>query len=192
MRTASWTGSVAAATLLLACVSEKAPQGLATGDVVRVVGIVKGDEINVKKGGTEQRLRLVGVHAFSPVIADPQVHALSAGAQSALEEWIKDKDVTITLDHTPKDGSGRWLAYVDDHGADINRRLLETGWGVVYTEFPFDREATYLAAEASARAAARGVWDLRSAVELVKGLRRQWLTVRPQNGKAQLADALLQ
>jgi endonuclease YncB( thermonuclease family) len=185
-------GSVAAAMLVVACSAPKGPPGLASGDVVRVVAIVKGDEIKVKKSGAELRVRLVGVHAFSPVLADPQVHALSAGAQSALEEWIKDKDVTVTLDHTPHDGAGRWLAYVDDHGADINRRLIETGWGVVYTEFPFDREATYLAAEASARASSKGVWDLKSAVDLIRGLRRQWLTVRPANGKTQLADALLQ
>lgn len=190
MRTTWFMGSLAA--VLLGCSTPKSPPTLATGDVVRVASIVKGDEINVSKAGAELRVRLVGVHAFSPVLADPQVHALSAGAQSALDEWIKDKDVTVTLDHTPKDGSGRWLAYIDDHGADINRRLIETGWGIVYTEYPFDREASYLAAEASARASSKGVWDLKSAVDLIKGLRRQWLTARPTNGKARLADALLQ
>ncbi len=175
---------------------------LKDGDLVKVREVVKGDEVTVVKDGRDSRVRLVGVHAFSPVLADPQVHALSAGAVTALEDWVLGKEVRVRLDHTPRDANGRWLGYLEDcdaicvregkTGADINMRLVETGWAVVYTEFPFDREKAYLAAESAARSAGRNVWALKPAADLVRGLRRQWLTVRHGDGKTALADALLQ
>jgi endonuclease YncB( thermonuclease family) len=190
----SLLGTLALVTLIgVGCArSSSGPAELKDGDLVKVKAIVKGDEVTVENGGHETRVRLVGVHAFSPVLADPQVHALSAGAVSALEEWVLGKQVKLTLDHTPKDPSGRYLGYLDLGGTDINKRLVETGWAVVYTEFPFDREQAYLVAESSARSAGRNVWALRPAADLVRGLRRQWLTVRHGDGKPALADALLQ
>jgi endonuclease YncB( thermonuclease family) len=186
------TTSIMALVLVACSGGKKGPIELKDGDLVTVSAVVKGDEVTVTNDKGEARVRLVGVQAFSPVIADPQIHALSAGAVSALEDWVKGKQVKVTLDHAGKDPAGRFLAYLEFGGVDINRRLVETGWAVVYTEFAFDREAPYLEVELAARSGGRNIWALKPASDLVRGLRRQWLTVRTSGDKPALVDPLLQ
>jgi endonuclease YncB( thermonuclease family) len=167
------------------------PAVLAPNDIVRVVHIVKGDEVEVEKDGKLARVRLLGVHAFSSVMTDAQLSALAAGGVAALTELIGQKPVRLSFDKTVQDPSGRYLAYLDKDGADVGHGLVAQGWAVVYTEFPFAREQDYLAAETPARVSGRNLWGLRPAADLVRGLRRQWLEARIAHGAAPLTDALL-
>src|SRR5688500_10631085 len=104
--------------VLSACQTELEPLALKERDVVKVSGIVKGDEVTVEREGRVARLRLPGLHAFAPVINDAQVSALSAGGESALTDLAKHKDATIHLGQTPQDSTGRYLAYVAAEGVD--------------------------------------------------------------------------
>jgi endonuclease YncB( thermonuclease family) len=154
------------------------PALLDDGDLVRVTAVVKGDEVKVDKGGRDARVRLVGIYAFSAVNNDPQVKALSAGGEAALEALVLNEQVKITLNSQRQDSTGRYLAYLDKGGVDVNRRLVEDGWAVAYTEFPFAREADYLASEERARALGTNLWGLNKAGELIDGLKRQWNVAR--------------
>jgi endonuclease YncB( thermonuclease family) len=169
----------------VACGKDDKPAVLEDGDVVLVRKVVKGDEIRVEKAGREARVRLIGIYAFSAVINDPQIKALSAGGESALDGLAMGAKVKLVLDPgTPRqDSTGRYLAYLDKDGVDVARHLLEDGWVVAYTEFPFGREAEYLAAEGQARASAKNIWGLKSAANLVDGLKREWGSARVARGR---------
>jgi len=186
------TAAALALFFALACTrGESGPATLAEGDVVKVERLVKGDEVVVTKDEREARVRQLGIYVFSAVVSDPQVRALSAGGTSALEELVRGKTVKLAFDRTVQDEAGRYLAYLELDGTDVGRRMVEEGWAVVYTEYPFAREGAYLAAETMARAKGRSLWGLKPASDLVRGLRRQWLETRRARGGAAPADALM-
>ncbi len=63
------------------------------------------------------------------------------------------------------DRYGRTLAYLWlADGSCFNRELLRQGYARAYTRFPFQYRAEYLADEATARHAGRGLWAQANAV----------------------------
>jgi micrococcal nuclease len=70
--------------------------------------------------------------------------------------------VTLTTDPTQDrtDRYGRLLAYVKvDSGRDLALEQIRAGWGMAYVyEKPFERFASYDAAQAAAKGASRGIW----------------------------------
>ncbi len=164
---------------------------LRNGEVVEVTSVVKGDEVTVTTGVGEARVRLLGIQAFSAVITDPQVQALSAGSIAAFKDLVGRARVKVVFDTPVQDASGRYLAYLEKEGVDLNRRLVDEGWAVVYTEYPFAREGDYFAAEARARAERRNIWVLAPAADAVLGLRKQWAAARRAGARPMIADPLL-
>jgi micrococcal nuclease len=164
---------------------------LRSGDSVRVVGIVKGDEVVVEKDGGQAHVRLLGVHAPEAVIDDTAVEKMSRPAKTFLSVKALDQRALVFIGTPAKDPHGRYLGYLTVDGVDINRELIQQGHALAYTEFGHEREADYMAADAQARAAGRGVWaDVRTQKMLV-GLRRVWSEGRKhQSGEAPV-DPLL-
>jgi endonuclease YncB( thermonuclease family) len=150
---------------------------IATGDTVDVVDVVKGDELVVKKGKREAHIRLLGVHAFDAVMDDPVIDRLRLPVLEHVKA-VKGKKVQVTLGKTSKDPHGRYLAYVGHDGHQLNRDLIAEGFVLVYTEYPFAREKDYLAAEAEARAAKKGIWADSVALKTLVGLRKLWREAR--------------
>jgi endonuclease YncB( thermonuclease family) len=69
--------------------------------------------------------------------------------------------VRVMTDPTQRrrDRYGRLLAYVASARGGFARAQLRAGWASVYvSEKPFERLATFQAAEASAREDSRGIW----------------------------------
>lgn len=188
--------AVLLATVAPGCSEGAGPGGpaqavLASGDVVTVTRVVKGDEIVVHKGGAEAELRLIGVLSFSSVMPKKEVLAMAERSAAFLRQHLVGRQVTVQLGTPPKDVYGRYLAWIEVAGVDINRRLLERGLALVYTEFPFAREQDYLAAEREARDAGTDLWGNATLVKLAKGLRRQWADARQAATGSALADPLL-
>ncbi len=72
---------------------------------------------------------------------------------------VKGKEVTLTLDDSPRDRYGRLLAYVRlPDGRLLNRVLLEQGMAVVYRRFSFHLKEDFLTAEAEAKRNKLGLW----------------------------------
>lgn len=183
------------AALWAACKSgpdHQEPATLETGDTVRVVDLVKGDELVVEKDGDRAELRLLGLHAFAAIMHDPALKAHSDAAKAFVKQMLVGKDVQITLGKTAKDIHGRYLAYVSIGGVDQNINLIKEGHAVVYTEFAFEREQAYLEAEATTRVASKGLWGTPAAVQLIHGLRGLWAETRKHGGEASLQDDLAQ
>jgi endonuclease YncB( thermonuclease family) len=83
-------------------------------------------------------------------------------------------EVKITFDTPIKDVHGRYLAYVERDAVDVNRRMVEEGVAMVYTEYPVARESKYLSAEGLARKSRRGIWGGPRARTRIEALRRDW------------------
>ncbi|MBI5510558.1 MAG: thermonuclease family protein [Deltaproteobacteria bacterium] len=163
---------------------------LQEADMVKVVSVVKGDEVRVQAEGKSARLRLVGIYAMDDVAAaDPT--ATESLAASLLQSEIVGKVVTLHLATPPEDAHGRYLGSLDVGGRDLGLSLLEGGRVIAYTEFPFDRESLYLRAESAARAGKRGIWRKDTLVATARGLRKQWSEARSQGGAAAADDELL-
>jgi endonuclease YncB( thermonuclease family) len=148
------------------------------GETVRVVRIVKGDEIAVEKGLATARVRMLGIHSFDPVVNEFEITAFGRAAVGFLEQWTLNRPVRLHFDDPIQDVRGRYLAYIERDGLDLNRRMIEEGVTAVYTEYAFAREATYLTSEEMARSARRGVWGSKRAVQRIRALRKQWGAAR--------------
>ena len=167
---------------------------LSEGDMVEVTEVVKGDEVEVHKvgdaSGAVARVRMLGVQAFSAVIANPELEKEGKAAEMFLAGY-KKKPLKLVLGALPKDPHGRYLGYLYSGDADLNRQMVQDGLATVYTEFGFAHEADYLKTEIEARDGKRGVWANPKTTGLMVGLRKQWTTLRRGRGEQPPADALL-
>ena len=164
---------------------------LSEGDMVTVVGVVKGDEVRVQADGRTARLRLVGLYSMDEAVSAQDPAAAEALAASLLKSEIVGHVVRLHLSSPPEDGHGRYLGFLDASGTDLSLSLLEGGRVVVYTEFPFDRESLYLGAERGARAGKRGLWRHTDLSGTIKGLRKQWAEERAKRSAPPADDPLL-
>jgi endonuclease YncB( thermonuclease family) len=161
------------------------------GDMVTVVGVVKGDELRVQAEGRTARLRLVGVYSMDDTQTAKDPAAVEGLAATLLKSEIVGHVVKVRLATPPLDEHGRYLGALDAAGRDLSLSLLEGGRLVVYTEFPFDQESLYLKAEAEARGGRRGVWRRGDLSTTIKGLRRQWAEERAKRGAVAADDPVL-
>ncbi|MEK7704488.1 MAG: thermonuclease family protein [Myxococcota bacterium] len=156
---------------------------IADGGRVTVIDIVKGDELVVEVGRGQARVRLVGLHAFDPRSPDPALGALGEVASQAVRARLVGKPIVVHLEHPPRDTYGRYLAYAEQDGTDVNRALLDLGLAMLYDEYPFGREALYRQVEQAARARQLGLWVKPNAVAVADGLKRQWAEARTRHTK---------
>ncbi len=165
---------------------DKEPLVLESGNLVVVSEVPKGDEVKVKlsKGGNEGGLRLLGVQAFGGEADAPGLRALGTEAVTSLQELTKGKSLRVTLGKLPQDSHGRYLGYLalgeEEAAADLGAALVSTGLVMVYTEYPFEKEATYLTLEAKARAEKKGIWAREKPETIARGLRQQWARFRAE------------
>lgn len=162
--------------------TEPAALALTTGSTAPVRSVLKSDEIVLGTAESTAPVRLLGVHGFSAVIDDEGLDALSSRGKTWLIERLGGKTVEVTLGTVPQDRYGRYLAFVEEAGQDVNEQLIAEGVTLVYTEYPFEREAAYLEVEAQARSGKRGLWGEPKAHKWIRGLRQQWAENRKDRG----------
>jgi len=163
---------------------------LQDGDLVDVVVVLNGDELLVTKNEARAKVRMLGVRAFDAVINEFELTAFGRASVGFLEHWVMGHEVKVRFDTTVKDVHGRYLAYIERDGVDVNRRMIEEGVAMVYTEYPFSREAPYLSSETLARTAKRGIWGGPRAVARISGLREDWGRSRRHRTGTPFADPL--
>ena len=122
-----------------------------------VTRVTDGDTIRVRYGTRSDRVRLIGIDA-------PEVGSCYASqATTVAERLIAHRPVRLIGDATQgrRDRYGRLLAYVRlSSGRDLGREVIAAGAAVVYVySRPFAKLAAYRSAEATARAARRGMWS---------------------------------
>ena len=126
-----------------------------------VVRVVDGDTVEAQVAdGREVPVRLIGIDAAEVSPAECRADE----ATESLRELVEGRPVNLVSDPTqdPVDQSGRNLAYVDRlDGLDVGEAQLGRGWGEVFVfERGFERQGTYVEAEAEAIDLSRGGWRL--------------------------------
>jgi micrococcal nuclease len=144
-----------------------------------VTGVIDGDTIKVRHGVRLYTVRLIGID--TPETRKPGT-SVECGGREATSRMFRlgftsprDRNgdglydgkggkglrVRVMTDPTQRrrDRYGRLLAYVASARGGFARAQLRAGWASVYvSEKPFERLATFQAAEASAREDSRGIW----------------------------------
>ena len=125
--------------------------------VVRVIG---GDTITVQIAGAIRTIRLIGVD--TPETKHPTKAVQFFGREaSAFTQAALDRQ-TVRLEADPagddSDRYDRLLRYVYLDGKNFNARLIREGYATAIRTFPYSRKREFLALEAQARQARRGIW----------------------------------
>jgi len=151
------------------CSDNRRPGGTAPGggdglrqlrQHARVVRVIDGDTVDVRRNGHTHRVRLIGIDT-------PEVYGgVECGGRraSASLRRLLPRGVRVTLVSDPSqdrvDRYGRQLRYLHRRGRDVNKVQVHRGRArvYVYDHNPFRRVAGYRDAQRSARAHNRGIW----------------------------------
>jgi micrococcal nuclease len=137
------------------------PTGQTT--VADVVRVVDGDTIVVAYGGTEYKVRYIGMDTPETVDPASPVEWMGAQASAANLALVDGKSVVLEKDVSETDRYGRLLRYVwlvdGLTWTLVNAELVTEGFASVAT-FPPDVKyaGVYLAAEQRAQASGIGLW----------------------------------
>lgn len=149
----------------------------ASGQKVTVVKIIDGDDVAVRLGDRQFRVRILGLAAFDPTLNDPLVRGAAQAATAYLNKTIMGGEIELVFESFARDANGRVLAYVHKNAIDIGEDMVVNGLTPVFTKYPFSRSKHYLAAERVARDARAGIWGdpalTRRSLELKKVWERQ-------------------
>ena len=149
------------------------PKSAKTYRSVRVLSVIDGDTIKVRLAtGARKTVRLIGID--TPETRKPAT-PVECGGKKATKHMqslamkrkrgrLLGKTATLTTDPTQDttDRYGRMLAYVSISQKDIGLRMVRSGWAMnyVYEDTPFERVASYVSAETSAKSEGLGVWRM--------------------------------
>ena len=125
-----------------------------------VVRVVDGDTLKVWITDEIQTVRLIGVD--TPETKHPTKEVQRGGKEaSAFTQSMLDRK-TVRLEVDPAgdlvDRYDRLLRYVYLDGKNFNATLIREGYAVAIRTFPYSRKREFLALEAQARKARRGIW----------------------------------
>lgn len=128
-----------------------------------VVGVVDGDTIDVRLGGEEIRLRLIGIN--SPESVDPRrpVECYGVEASTKAKELLAGQTVYLEADASQdeQDRFGRLLRFVWlEDGRMFNLEMVAQGYAFEYTyDAAYKYQAEFRAAQAYARGLGAGLWS---------------------------------
>ena len=121
-----------------------------------VTRVIDGDTIVVESIGT---VRLIGVDTPETVDPSEPVQCFGPEASAFTRQTLAGRSVRLEYDTDRIDRFGRTLAYVYlADGLFLNAELVRLGYGYAYTFFPFRFFDQFVALEAQAREARRGLW----------------------------------
>lgn len=128
-----------------------------------VIRVIDGDTIVVMLNGAKQRLRLQGVNTPEKDGPYTKAQPMNETATLRTKELTEKRTVTLVFDKKGEtDKYGRLLAYVVlPDGRTLNEILIKEGLAAVYHKFEYSQKPRYIAMEAEAKAACKGIWKLK-------------------------------
>ncbi len=127
----------------------------------RVVRIVDGDTIKIRRDGTRDTVRLIGIDTPESVKPGAPVECFAKEASRETTRLLDGERVKLVLDREPRDRYDRLLAYVyrERDGRAINEWLVRRGYAQTLRIAPNTRFAErFERAQERARAESRGLW----------------------------------
>lgn len=133
------------------------------GDTItaRVIRVVDGDTVKVRRDGARDTVRLIGIDTPESVKPDTPVECFAKAAARETRRLVDRERVRLVLDREARDRYGRLLAYVYRvrDNRFVNARLLQGGYARTLEIRPNTRFASrFHAIEDEARGARRGLW----------------------------------
>lgn len=126
-------------------------------DTATVTRIIDGDTVELADG---ERVRYLMVN--TPETTGGKNECYGANAVTFNTDLVLNKTVELRYDVEPQDQFGRTLAWVTVDGQEVNRLIIERGYGCVLHISPNgdDRAQEFAALEQEARLAQRGLWGV--------------------------------
>lgn len=138
---------------------QQEPESLAEGTYA-VERVVDGDTLLL---ANRSRLRLIGVDTPETVKPNHPVEPFGPEASEFTRRFVARGgwSVRLQFDRERQDKYGRFLAYVYVDDQFLNEELLLAGLARAETQYRYDAtmKKRFLAAEAKAKAARRGIWS---------------------------------
>lgn len=148
---------------------------LKSGEPLKFVKVIDGDEVSMKRGEDVFIVRLLGVKCFDAKVVEPGISEFGAACESAVRRALSgDRKILLEYDKFLRDRAGRVLGYLRVDGRDVGELILEQGHGLVYTKYPFARLTAYMAAQDQANSRAVGLWSSTKARERGLALQAEW------------------
>ncbi len=149
---------------------------LKSGEELKMVKVIDGDEVSMQRGPDVFIVRLLGVKCFDAKVVEPGISEFGAACESAVRrELSTDRKITLEFEgDLLRDKAGRVLAYLKAGERDIGERLVDQGHALVYTKYPFSRMPLYLGAQDRANSRALGIWSSKKAKERALSLQATW------------------
>jgi len=127
-----------------------------------VIRVVDGDTIEVYENKKIEKIRLIGVN--TPETVDPRKDVQCYGLEASmfLKKELEGNQVALESDisQTEKDTYGRLLRYVYLKGTNINKKIIEEGYGFEYTyKTPYKFQKEFKEAEENAKKDEKGLWN---------------------------------
>jgi micrococcal nuclease len=128
-----------------------------------VTHVSDGDTISVRLPTGETRVvRLIGVDTPESVKPNTPVQCGAKAASDHTKAVMTGASVRLAPDPLDSDTDkyGRLLRYVYlPDGTLYNEQLVQQGYGFAYTIFDFAKKSDFIADQASAKAAGKGIWS---------------------------------
>jgi len=127
-----------------------------------VVKVIDGDTIEVYENKKIEKVRLIGVN--TPETVDPRKDVQCYGFEASmfLKKELSGQQIILEADNTQqeKDSFGRILRYVYLKGTNINKKIIEEGYGFEYTyKSPYKFQKEFKEAEEKAKKEEKGLWN---------------------------------
>ena len=125
--------------------------------------VIDGETISVRLAdGHRATVRVTGVE--TPETRHPTPGVEPGGPAAAADTTRRRTGATVRRDRDPAgddhDADGRILRYVVlATGEHVNATLVREGYGTAIRAFPYSRQREFIALEAQARRARRGLWS---------------------------------
>jgi endonuclease YncB( thermonuclease family) len=126
-----------------------------------VARFVDGDTIAVTMGDQTETVRMIGIDTPETHRPNTPVQCYGPAAAAFTKNLIGANKVRLEADPKSqnRDRYDRLLRYVYlPDGRLVQEKLVEEGYGFAYTQFPFSKSAEFVADQARAQQAAKGLW----------------------------------
>lgn len=124
-------------------------QSPADGTAHKVLRVVDGDTAEIDTYTGPLKIRVIGIDTPETVHPSKPVEQGGPEATARARELLEGQTVVIHYDPDPKhdrwDKYGRLLVYLElPDGRDFGLAMVTEGHAIVYTKYPFSRQASYL------------------------------------------------
>lgn len=141
---------------------EESSKKAANSDDYFVISAVDGDTLEVKRNGTIEKVRLIGVDTPEKNHPSRPVECFAQAASTFTEGLSEQTYVRLVVDEygQNRDRYDRLLRYVYlQDGTLLNAEIIKQGYGFAYLSFPFEKSKEFKVFEDTARQEGRGLWS---------------------------------